>query len=217
VKIPSDFAGVTLCGYFSSKQTNLQAQVSPACSKIINQMWQMGGRKRAAQYLNPHYDHDLTAIDGIWKLERIANQESIAIVIGNSWVSELLDREVAGILQRTIDNQSGGNPFRRAIILPQAAWDQSAMRNNPIISIGGDDKANPLKKVIVDLAAARTPPHQPLQEGVGHGAFVPRTAAAGPKVALWGPGAIGTRQAVESWIKRDRGLLEFLGMVWPKP
>ena len=215
LKVPSDFAGVTVCDYFShGNRTSQQAEISPACSKILTQVQQLGYRPRAAKYHNPNYDRDLTSLDGKWKAELIANDQTIIIVVGDTLISELLDREAAILLRDAIDSQSVGDPFRRAIVLNYSSWSASTLKNNAVIAIGGDNAANPLHRAIVEERKHGSPPKDPFPEAGGFGAFVPRSATAGPKVALWGKLAANTRSAVESWLRRDHGLKEFLPMVW---
>jgi predicted nucleotide-binding protein with TIR-like domain len=220
VKLPSDLAGVTLASYPKYRGKNLAAQVSVACTPILNAIDSLGPLTHSPE-INPSYDFDLMRLDGKFKLIEVISQKTVMIVVGDGLVSELLDRPVAGILRDEIGRWSGGDSFKRAIIIGHCRWTQEAsICANPTIAIGGEP-ANKLSGEI--LQARRALGKERFEEGPGGwGAFAPAIPASpavgtsparlpvGPRIALWGVKAAETRIAVETYILRTAGLQHFL-------
>jgi hypothetical protein len=136
IKLPSDLAGVTMASYPKYSGNNLSAQVSSACTPVLRAIETLGPLGHA-HAINPRYDSDLLKLDGNWQRPEITNRSSVIIVVGDGLVSELLDRPVAGLLRDEINRQSGGDPFKRAVILGFAQWTTATgLHANPAMSVG---------------------------------------------------------------------------------
>lgn len=220
IKVPSDLVGVTLAAYPNYSGGNLAAQVSSACTPILNAISTLGPLIHNPA-INPRYDFDLLMIDGTFKPADIINRLTIMIVVGDGIVSELLDRQAAGLMRDEISRRSGGDPFKRAIIIGHSKWAaETWLHAHPTIAIGGEP-ANKLSDEI--LKARKALGKDRWAEGPGGwGAFVagipaspasgtsPAISAIGPRIALWGGKAAETRTAVEHYILRPEGLDQFL-------
>jgi hypothetical protein len=220
IKLPTDLAGVTQTTYPNYTGNNLAAQVSSACTPILNAIGSLGSLIHNPA-INPSYDFDLLTLDSKFQLEDVINRKTIVIVVGDGLVSELLDRPVAGFLRDEISRRSGGDPFKRAVIIGYSRWaTETWIHPNPTISIGGEP-ANKLSGEI--LQARRASGKDRFDHGPGGwGAFtpaIPGTLATsttparppvGPRIALWGGRAAETRTAVENYIPRPQGLQHFL-------
>jgi hypothetical protein len=219
IKLPSDLAGVTLATFPRYSAPNLAAQVSSACTPVLNAIDTLGSLVHAPA-INPRYEFDLLMLDQRYQLSEIINRKSVAIVVGDGLVAELLDRPVAGLLRDEISRHSGGDPFKRALILGYFQWTQETwMHANPTIAIGGEP-ANRLSAEILQNCRAQGADQWTLCPE-GWGAFAAAIPAAstdgstqsspvGPRVALWGRKADETRNAVENYILRPEGLSCFL-------
>jgi hypothetical protein len=136
IKLPSDLAGVTMASYPKYSGNNLSAQVSSACTPVLRAIETLGPLGHA-HAINPRYDSDLLKLDGNWQRPEITNRSTVIIVVGDGLVSELLDRPVAGLLRDEINRQSGGDPFKRAVILGFAQWTTATgLHANPAMSVG---------------------------------------------------------------------------------
>jgi len=224
IKLPSDLAGVTLASYPKySGPPNLAAQVSSACTPVLNAIDSLGPLIHAPA-INPRYDFDLLMLEGRFQLSEIINRKTLVIVVGDGLVSELLDRPVAGLLRDEISRRSGGDPFKRAVVLGYVRWTtETWLHANPTIAIGGKP-ANKLSDDI--LQACRALGKDRWESGPdGWGAFnaaipavpasgtTPSIPPVGPRVALWGQKAADTRIAVENYISRPEGLQHFINNV----
>jgi hypothetical protein len=220
IKLPTDLAGVTEATYPNYSSHNLAAQVSTACTPILSAIDSLGAFTHS-HAINPRYDFDLLTIDGKFKLGDIINRRTVVIVVGDGLVSELLDRPVAGLLRDEISRWSGGDPFKRAIIIGHLRWTKETwLHVNPTIAIGGEP-ANKLSGEI--LQTRRASGKDQFKEGNGGwGAFTPAKPGSpaigatpdsppvGPRVALWGQKAVHTRIAVQHYISKADGLQHFL-------
>lgn len=191
-----------------------------ACTLILNAIDSLGPLTRSPA-INPRYDFDLLMLDGKFKLAEVISRKTVVIVVGDGLVSELLDRPVAGLLRDEISRRSGGDPFKRAIIVGHFRWTKEAwIHANSTIAIGGEP-ANKLSGEI--LQARRASGKERFEESPrGWGAFTPAMPASpatgtspatlpvGPRIALWGGKAVETRIAVENYILRPEGLQHFL-------
>jgi hypothetical protein len=171
--------------------------------------------------INPCYNSDMLRLDIKFKAADVINPMTVVIVVGDGIVSELLDRPVAGVLRDEISRRSGGDPFKRAIIIGHYRWTkETSLHVNPTIAIGGET-ANSLSGEI--LKARKALGKDKWEEGPGGwAAFVPAVPAlpasggspavspVGARVALWGGKAAETRSAVEHYILRTEGLQHFL-------
>ena len=73
IKLPSDLAGVTLATFPNYRGNNLRAQVSSACTPIIEAIRNLG-RLQTSPVINPRYDHDLQI------LVEAVNNDSVALL-----------------------------------------------------------------------------------------------------------------------------------------
>jgi pyrimidine deaminase RibD-like protein len=159
--------------------------------------------------INPRYLEDLARLDGSFNLAASLNRETVFVVVGESVVNELLDRNAAGVLRDAIDLNGGGRPFRRGVILTDHVWQENQplrryVQESPTISIGGH-RANSVTQTF--LTKAETIGVKPFQLNSGFGLYI-----GGPPrwTALWGPTARATVDAVSRYIERPEGLQAFL-------
>jgi hypothetical protein len=154
IKLPTDLAGVTLATYPSYSGNNLAAQVSIACTPILNAIGNQG-RLRRQPLINPNYDSDMRIVDGKFEFSDVFNKSTIVIVVGDGVWAELLDRPVAGLLRDEIARRGGGDRFKRALIIGYSCWaSRKFLHANATISIGGEG-ANALSgEILKDRKAA---------------------------------------------------------------
>jgi pyrimidine deaminase RibD-like protein len=161
--------------------------------------------------INPRFEDDSARLDGrSFKIENIANRQTIFIISGDTIVSELLDRYTCGLLREKIDIAGKGDPFKRAIIVSAAAWKREHWftQSSPGISIGSQG-ANDVSKDWLEIANGKGIAPFPLDSGQGIYLSEPR-----PRVVLQGVLAADTRLATERYISEPRGLKEFLANAW---
>ena len=151
---------------------------------------------------NPHYRNDLSAIDGIWDLARVASSETVFILSGCNLVAELLDRPVAEMLRDEIDRLGDPTSLRRAIVISDFWWAQEAMSNeHPVIAIGGPSNNGVTREILEKVEPREI---NGLRTAFAHEDF--------PRVAVWGDGAEQTKESVEHFIHND--LEPFLKECW---
>jgi hypothetical protein len=158
---------------------------------------------------NRRYKADLAALDGKWDLKAVMNQETILIVVGDTAVTELLDRTAAEHLRDEIDERGDKSLYRRALVISYGAFQRETKRGNlsktrPLISIGGPN-SNDLTKELESSSFYTIAPDT-------HGSF--RKLDGQPQAALWGKTAQQTRASVENYMARPDGLGEFLRICW---
>lgn len=166
--------------------------------------------------VNPAYESDLAAIDGNWRLDSIANEETILIVVGNTTTAEVLDRAMAARVRERIDALGKGHPYRRGLVLSHAAIAEVNMAENremikkcPKIFIGG---APANKSTAAFLGIANDKNKKAMRLGSGY--FLYLDDGGIPQVALWGDMAKNTESAVSAYITGKRGLREFTTNCW---
>jgi SEFIR domain-containing protein len=170
---------------------------------------------------NPKYADDIFKLDRIYDRAKVINEETIIIVVGTSFIAELLDRPAAELLRDHIDDQGGSNPFRRGIVIGHNAWydeaEAAVVGDNPVIAVGGPStnrltsefyrwKPNPSSKegtYPISVSGAR----------IGTG-FFRRNQKGLPQVALWGDNANAVRETVGYYFRNEKGLTEFLKICW---
>ncbi len=166
---------------------------------------------------NPRYADDLYRLDRVYDRKAVINRETIILVIGVSVVSELLDRAAAELLRAEIDEQGGAYPFRRGIILTDRGWEAEAAScgSNPVIAIGGPP-ANRLSKEFDEWVkpADSLEGKYTIPGGDALTGFFRKNGRGYPQIGLWGETASATLNAVEHYIKNERGLPELLRMCW---
>jgi hypothetical protein len=161
---------------------------------------------------NPRYADDLARLDRIYNRNAVANRETIILVVGKGVPSELLDRPVAELLRDHIDQRGGKeSPFRRAIVVTDDAWyaESQDLATKAAIAIGGPS-ANKLSDEFDKLSEGKYPiPGTEVLTG-----FFRKNSRGRPQAALWGETARGSREVVEHYLQDEKGLSEFLKMVW---
>ena len=164
---------------------------------------------------NPRYADDISRLDRVYDRKAVINRETIIIVIGKSVPVELLDRPVAEMLRDEIDRRGGKeHPFRRAIVLTDQGWYAEApdVALNAVIAVGSR-RANELTKKFEDEPAPSATKFS-ISDREGCNGLFQKNAQGLPQVALWGEYALKTREAVDLYIKNERGLDEFLRITW---
>jgi hypothetical protein len=166
---------------------------------------------------NPNYAEDIFKLDKIYDRHSVINNETVIVVVGTSVVSELLDRPVAELIRDAVDQGGEGNPFRRGIVLTDQAWyaEDKILAKNPVIAVGGPG-ANRLAAEFDKWTAPmglQEGKYTISEEGTLTG-FFRKNQAGLPQVGLWGHTANATREAVEHYLRNEKGLREFLRMCW---
>ena len=165
---------------------------------------------------NPKYADDIARLDRFYDRRSVINKETIILVVGIEITAELLDRPVAEVLRDEIDRRGGHNsPYRRAIVLTDQGWEVEAqtIARNAVISVGGPP-VNKLSRQI-DKEPRQDATRFLVSDQRGcYGRFQKNDAGL-PQVGLWGENANKTREAVELYMKAERGGLdEFLRLTW---
>lgn len=188
------------------KGTNIQIDSTHRSFKELNQTMS-----------NPKYEDDVLKLDASWNRSAVINLTTVIIVVSKLIVAELLDRPVAEKIRNEIDSRGGKYPFRRGVVISDAAWylEEEFLRNNPVIAVGGP-KSNDLSREFEKWV-----PSSPSGEGVYQidvseklTGFFRLNEFRLPQVGLWGEDANGTLRAVEHYIANPRGLSEFLRSCW---
>jgi pimeloyl-ACP methyl ester carboxylesterase len=168
---------------------------------------------------NPKYAEDISKLDQVFDRQSVINLETIIIVVGTSVVAELLDRPVAEILRDRIDALGGEYPFRRALVVTDAAWysdkENWILARNPVIAIGGPRN----NEVSAEFDRWVAPPKSRegtylIPGGNNLRGFFRHNDLKLPQVALWGEDAAGTRSAVEHYVENSKGLPDFINIIW---
>lgn len=166
---------------------------------------------------NPRYSEDITRLDINFDRRSVVNRETVIIVVGTTLVAELLDRPVGEVLRDRIDETGAENAFRRGIVVSDRCWfdESSALSSNAVISIGGP----PANKLSAEFDSWSPPPSSPDGKYAIPGkttltGFYRRNPSGLPQVGLWGGTAVGTREAVEHYVRNGKGLGAFLKECW---
>jgi hypothetical protein len=166
---------------------------------------------------NPRYTDDILKLDVSWNRHSVINRETVMIVVGTNVVSELLDRPVAEVLRDRIDTKGGKFPFRRGVVITDAAWysERAVLEKNPVIAVGG-----PPSNQLSDEFKKWVPPSPtsggtyPILGSKKLTGFFRQNGLGLPQVGLWGDNATATREAVDNYIVNPKGLSDFLRMSW---
>jgi hypothetical protein len=169
---------------------------------------------------NPRYEDDLRRLDRVFDRASVINMETIIVVVGKSVPSELLDRPVAENLRDHINGMGKveAYPFRRAIVLTDEGWyAETDVSNNPVIAVGGP----PANKLSAEFDKWEAPPGSNQGKYIIAGTnvligFFRKNTRDLPQVALWGKTGSETREAVEHYVRNEKGLTDFLRIVWKK-
>jgi hypothetical protein len=167
---------------------------------------------------NPRYEDDSRRLEPVYDRDAVINMETIILVVGVWIFAELLDRTFAEVLRNQI-NKIGRveeYPFRRAIILTDAAWfADKDIANNPVIAIGGPA----VNRLSAEFDKWQAPPGSaegkyPISGDHLLTGFFRKNARGLPQVALWGKTSRETKEAVEYYTQAEKGLAEFCRLVW---
>jgi pyrimidine deaminase RibD-like protein len=164
----------------------------------------------ASPLLNPHFESDNAKFDKLFKPQALINSNTVLVAVGDGFVGELLDRYSGALIRDEVEGFSNGDLFKRGILVGAYAWKQNAYltESSPTISIGGAN-ANEVSRQLTDEAKARE--IKSFELGSGSGIYLPGKP---PRVVLAGRFAEDTLSAVQHYIKRPRGLAEFLKNAW---
>ena len=172
---------------------------------------------------NPYYEKDLLSAEGMWKLNKLLNKNTVIIVTGCHLFCELLDRPVAEYLKKEIDLCGDYKFGKRAIIMGDGQFlaDTDESRNNqiteydlehynlqfqPIISIG-DEVANALSRKIIQFGASNK-----YSDELNYSIL---NVLNKNQIALWGNTATATKETVVEFVKNtNSGLTKFLEKIW---
>jgi len=192
-------------------QVNLNSIVN-SITKLLKDVRMIADRQDfySNNYINRFYKKDLENIDGIWKLDKIINKNTILIITGCHIFIELIDKVAAYKLKDVIDSQGKYQERKRAIVMgdrqfiadidPNHSDDvqEKTLGNLPMISIGGP-AANPITQDLRDR-------HDNAINFKNY-TFAYRNDNGVIKVAIWGHLAIDTQNAVDEFIKnKENGL-----------
>jgi hypothetical protein len=165
---------------------------------------------------NPRYAEDIYRLDKSYDRHAIINKETVIVVVGTTVVAELLDRPAAEFLRDHIDQKDAEYPFRRGIVVSDQTWFDEAkvLLHNPVISIGGPP-ANKLSAEFNNWTPSKPGEGKySIPGGVARIGFYRPNPRGLPQVALWGETAGETREAVEHYVRNEKGLDAFLKMCW---
>jgi len=167
---------------------------------------------------NPRYEDDRKRLEPLYDIESVINMDTIVIVVGTWVFAELLDRTIAEILRDHVNSigKVDEHPFRRAIILTDVEWyANKKITNNALISIGGPPANRLSAEFDTWQGASDTNEGKYIISGKNVlTGFFRRNERGLPQVGLWGKTSSDTRDAVEYYINAEKGLVEFLKMVW---
>ncbi len=139
-------------------------------------------------------------------MKLVDGEDTIAIVVGVQAGPGHSDREVAARLQQEIDARGAGWPYRRAVVVTDAAWLGSRLlHQSPTIAVGGPGANEVSGRFAAELAtvwtdADRVVIQAELEDGQR-------------RATLWGIDRHATVEAVDAFIARG-WLDEFLGRCW---
>jgi hypothetical protein len=139
-------------------------------------------------------------------MKLVDGEETILIVIAAELEPEHPDRRNAEDLKREVDKRGAGQPYRRAIVVGDAAWfDTPAFMQSPTIAVGG-----PGVNGVTGRFAAEIPTVWTEGERVVIQAELDGNRR---RAALWGMDRVATAEAVQTFVSRG-WLDEFLERCW---
>jgi hypothetical protein len=157
---------------------------------------------------NPHYDHDLRELDGVWDRKKVISSHTIFIVTGTDVEAELLDRPVAERLRDAIDKQGDISLGKRAIILGDTQWISDwTLHEHPVIAVGIPAR-NALTRKIVEQGGWLT-----WENSRAYFGSQTDWGKHSRKLSMWANTAAQIRDCAEDWIKND-GLSAYLRLCW---
>lgn len=139
-------------------------------------------------------------------MKLIDHSETVVLVIPSDLGPEAADRLAAMTLKEAVDGRGAGHPYRRAVIVSDAAWfDTPLLHESPTITVGGPG---------VNGVAGRFGAELPTVWADAERVVIQAEFREGPiRAALWGTDAAATAAAVDAFIHRG-WLDEFLDRCW---
>jgi hypothetical protein len=139
-------------------------------------------------------------------MKLIDNAETVVLVISADLGPTADDRTAAFVLKDAVDGRGAGHPYRRAVIISDAAWfDTPMLHESPTITIGGPG---------VNGVAGRFGAELPTVWSENDRVVIQAELRDGPiRAALWGADAAATSAAVDAFVTRG-WLDEFLDRCW---
>ena len=139
-------------------------------------------------------------------MKLIDHVETVVIVIAADLPPTAGDRVSAELLKDAVDRRGAGHPYRRAVVVSDLAWfDTALFHDSPTISIGGSGVNGVSGRFVAELPTVWSERDRVvIQAEFGDG---PKRAA------IWGLDAAATSVAVNAFIARG-WLDEFLDRCW---
>ena len=139
-------------------------------------------------------------------MKLIDNAETVVLVISSELGPTSADRDAAFTLKSAVDDRGAGHPYRRAVIVSDAAWfDTPLLHDSPTIAIGGPGVNGVAGRFGAELPTVWSDQDRVIiQAEFGEGL---------KRAALWGADAAATSAAVAAFISRG-WLDEFLDRCW---
>ena len=139
-------------------------------------------------------------------MKLIDHVETIVVVVAADLAPTSGDRTAAFALKAAIDDRGAGHPYRKAVIVGDAAWfDTPMLHDTPTISVGGPGVNGVAGRFSVELPTVWSDHDRVMiQADFGDGL---------KRAALWGADAAATNAAVDAFISRG-WLDEFLDRCW---
>ncbi len=139
-------------------------------------------------------------------MKLIDNAETIVLVISADLAPGAQDRAAAVLLQEAVDERGAGHPYRRAVIVSDMAWfDTALLHESPTISIGGPGVNGVAGRFGNELPTVWTDQDRSfIQADFGDGL---------KRASLWGSDSAATTASVTAFISRG-WLDEFLDRCW---
>jgi hypothetical protein len=139
-------------------------------------------------------------------MKLIDHVETVVLVISADAGPTSEDSSAARQLKEAVDGRGGGHPYRRAVIVSDVAWFNTAIfHESPTITIGGPG---------VNGVAGKFGSELPTVWADHERSVIQAEFANGPKRAsVWGSDAAATGAAVDAFIARG-WLDEFLDRCW---
>lgn len=132
--------------------------------------------------------------------------ETVAVVVAAALDAEAPDRLVAQGLQLEVGKRGAGHPYRRAVLMSDAAWFETPLFHAaPTIAVGGPGVNGVSARFVPELPTVWTADDRALIQAEFRESV--------PRVTLWGMDAAATAAAVDAFVTRG-WLDEFLDRCW---
>ena len=140
-------------------------------------------------------------------MKLIDRDETVLVVTGTSPAAAEKDYPLALRLRDEIDRRGYGLPFRRGVLVEDAAWvGTPTFHENPTIAIGGPGSNAVVQHLTQNLPTVWNRDERSYIQIGGDGRS--------RQVALWGMDSEATKEAVEAFV--EEGMLDaLLERLWP--